>query len=92
MATPQRAASGNGGGAGRTMGNPLVAWVRRLSDPLASANHAQRWIAELPAGDVLVIQKEALELVAGFPGSRRDVGPAQVEALLRIDSRLELFW
>jgi len=89
MATPQRAASGNGGGAGRTVGNPLVAWVRRLSDPLASANHAQRWIAELPAGDVLVIQKEALELVAGFPGSRRDVGPAQVEALLRIDSRLE---
>jgi len=85
MATLQRAVTVSS----RTMGNPLVAWVRRLSDPLASANHAQRWIAELPGGDVLAIQKEALDLIAGFPGSRRDVGPAQVEALLRIDSRLE---
>jgi len=85
MATPQRAATLST----RPMGNPLVAWVKRLSDPLASANHAQRWIAELPAGDILAIQKEALDLVAGFPGARRDVGPAQVEALLRIDSRLE---
>jgi hypothetical protein len=85
MATPQRAAMGSS----RSFGNPLVAWVRRLSDPLASANHAARWIAELPSGDVLAIQKEVLDLVAGFPGSRRDVGPAQVEALLRIDSRLE---
>jgi hypothetical protein len=85
MATPQRAVTVSS----RTMGNPLVAWVRRLSDPLASANHAQRWIAELPSGDVLAIQKEALDLIAGFPASRRDVGPAQVEALLRIDSRLE---
>ena len=73
MATPQRAVTVSS----RTMGNPLVAWVRRLSDPLASANHAQRWIAELPSGDVLAIQKEALDLIAGFPGSRRDVGPAQ---------------
>ena len=38
---------------------------------------------------MLAIQKEALDLVAGFPGARRDVGPAQVEALLRIDARLE---
>lgn len=85
MATPQRAPAGPS----RSFGNPLVAWVRRLSDPLASAAHAERWIAELPAGDVLATQKEALELVAGFPGARRDVGPAQVEALLRIDARLE---
>ena len=64
VATPQRVAMGPP----RSMGNPLVAWVRRLSDPLASANHAQRWIAELPSGDVLAIQKEALDLIAGFPG------------------------
>jgi len=85
MATPQRASMAPS----RTFGNPLVAWVRRLSDPLASANHAARWIGELPGGDILALQKEALDVVAGFPGSRRDVGPAQVEALLRIDSRLE---
>ena len=35
------------------------------------------------------LQKEALELVASFPGSRRDAGPGQVEALLRIDGRME---
>lgn len=85
MATPQRAPMGPS----RPFGNPLVAWVRRLSDPLASANHAARWIGELPGGDILALQKEALDVVAGFPGARRDVGPAQVEALLRIDSRLE---
>ena len=85
MATPQRVPMGPQ----RNFGNPLVAWVRRLSDPLASAAHAERWAGELPAGDVLALQKEALELVAGFPGARRDVGPAQVEALLRIDARLE---
>ena len=27
------------------------------------------------------MQKETLELVAGFPGARKDAGPAQVEAL-----------
>ena len=46
MATPQRASMAPS----RTFGNPLVAWVRRLSDPLASANHAARWIGELPGG------------------------------------------
>ena len=67
MATPQRASMGPS----RSFGNPLVAWVRRLSDPLASANHAARWIGELPGGDILALQKEALDVVAGFPGSRR---------------------
>jgi len=84
MAAPQRAAAGGGG-----RSNPIVAWVRRLSDPLSSAQHASRWIGDLPVGDVLAIQKEALDLVGGFPGPRRDVGAAQVEALLRIDARLE---
>ena len=35
------------------------------------------------------MQREALELVSGFPGSRKEPGPGQVEALLRIDARLE---
>lgn len=83
MAYPQRAAASS------SRSNPIVAWVRRLSDPMSSAGHAQRWISELPVGDVLAVQKEALDLVAGFPGSRREVGPAQVEALLRIDARME---
>ncbi len=67
----------------------LVNWVRSLSDPLRSAPLAARWIAQLPPSDPMAIQKEALELVGEFPGARRDVGPGQVEALLRIDARLE---
>ena len=43
----------------------------------------------MPTTDALAIQKEALELVATFPGARRVAGPAQAEALLRIDARLE---
>ena len=34
-------------------------------------------------------QAEALDLVTAFPGARRIPGPAQVEALLRVDARLE---
>jgi hypothetical protein len=66
-----------------------VDFVRSLNDPFRSSNTAARWIAALPATDALSIQKEALELVADFPGARREVGPAQVEALLKIDARLE---
>mgnify|MGYP003693838625 CR=1 FL=1 len=43
----------------------------------------------MPTTDAMALQKEALELVASFPGSRRIVGPAQAEALLRVDARLE---
>jgi hypothetical protein len=68
---------------------PVLDWVRTLNDPLRSAKTASRWIAALPGGDPLSIQKEALELIAEFPGARRDVGPGQVEALLKIDARLE---
>jgi hypothetical protein len=67
----------------------LFTWVRSLADPLRNANYADRWIAQLPTGDAIEIQKEALELVATFPGARRDVGAAQVEALLKVDARLE---
>ena len=68
---------------------PIVAWVRSLHDPLRGAPQAARWIASLAPTDPLAIQKEALELVAGFPGHRKELTPAQAEALLRIDARLE---
>jgi len=35
------------------------------------------------------MQREALDLVGSFPGARRNIGPAQAEALLRIDARFE---
>jgi hypothetical protein len=68
---------------------PVYNWIRTLNDPFRNAHTAARWIASLPAIDALSIQKEALDLVAEFPGARRDVGPGQVEALLKIDARLE---
>jgi hypothetical protein len=43
----------------------------------------------LPTADPLQLQREALDLVASFPGGRRRIGPAQVEALLRVDARCE---
>ena len=39
-------------------------------------------------GDALQLQREALDLVASFPGARRNIGPNQAEALLRIDARI----
>ena len=67
----------------------LQAWRRSLSDPLRSVPAASRWITALPAGDALGLQREALDLVSSFPGTRRSIGPSQAEALLRIDARLE---
>jgi hypothetical protein len=64
-------------------------WLRSFRDPFRSAKAAARWIATLPVGDALAVQKEALEAVANFQGTRRVVGPAQADALLRIDARLE---
>ncbi len=69
--------------------NALLTWVRSLSDPLSSANNANRWIGQLPTDEIANVQKEALELVARFPGARKEAGPGQVEALLRIDARVE---
>jgi hypothetical protein len=66
----------------------LQAWRRSLSDPLRNAPAATRWIGGLPAGDALQLQREALDLVASFPGTRRNIGPNQAEALLRIDARI----
>ena len=68
---------------------PVLNFFRGFKDPLKSGAQAARWLAGLPAGDPLAVQKEALEVVASFPGSRRDITPAQAEALLRIDARLE---
>jgi hypothetical protein len=68
---------------------PLFDWFRQLNDPLRNAKIARRWIARLPRGDVLEIQRQALELVGNFPGRRREATVAQVEALLKLDARLE---
>jgi hypothetical protein len=68
---------------------PVFTWIRTLNDPLRNAAHASRWIAQLPSGDPGGIQKQALELIADFPTVRGEVGPAQVEALLKVDARLE---
>jgi hypothetical protein len=67
----------------------LFTFVRSLADPLRNPGYADRWIAQLPTGDPIELQKEALELVAKFPGARKEVGAPQVEALLKIDARLE---
>ncbi|MGC1819099.1 MAG: hypothetical protein WA900_15765 [Casimicrobiaceae bacterium] len=68
---------------------PLIDWVRQLNDPLRNAKLARRWIAKLPRGDVLEIQRLSLELVGNFPGRRKEANVAQVEALLKLDARLE---
>jgi hypothetical protein len=73
----------------RGLRDRLVAWRRSLSDPLRNGPAASRWIAGLQAGDSLQLQREALDLVAAFPGGRRAVGPNQAEALLRVDARFE---
>ena len=67
----------------------LLNWFRSFSDPLTSANNAARWIGQLPTDETANVQKEALELVSSFPGPRKEAGPGQVEALLRIDARVE---
>ena len=80
---------GRKGRASRPMHEPVVRWFRSFGDPLRNAKSAAHWIAALPTTDAMEIQKEALELVAKFPGARRVAAPAQAEALLRIDARLE---
>ena len=73
----------------RSLGELLRGWRRALRDPLRGGTSATRWVATLPTGDALQLQREALDLVASFPGGRRNIGPAQAEALLRIDERME---
>ncbi|OLC66569.1 MAG: hypothetical protein AUH79_05940 [Betaproteobacteria bacterium 13_1_40CM_4_64_4] len=64
-------------------------WRRSLRDPLRGGKAAARWIASLPTADPLQLQHETLDLVASFPGGRRRIGPAQADALLRVDARCE---
>ena len=64
-------------------------WIRALNDPLRNPKLAGRWIAQLTPADPMGSQKEALELVANFPGARKEAGPNQVDALLRVDARME---
>jgi hypothetical protein len=73
----------------RPLRERIRTWRRSLQDPLRGGKSAAHWIAALPTGDPLQIQHEALDLVASFPGGRRRIGPAQAEALLRIDARCE---
>jgi hypothetical protein len=73
----------------RTLSERLRVWRRSLRDPLRGGQSAARWIAALPTGDPLQMQREALDLVSSFPGGRRSIGPPQAEALLRIDARFE---
>jgi hypothetical protein len=68
---------------------PAVDWFRSLNDPLRNVANADQWIAGLPVGDAMAVRETALELITAFPGVRTEIGPAQVEALLRIDARLE---
>ncbi len=68
---------------------PVLNLFRGLKDPLRGSAQAGRWIASLSRDDAFAVQKEALEVVAGFPGPRKEIGAAQAEALLRIDAFLE---
>ena len=49
---------------------PVLDWVRRLNDPLRNTTQIGRWMARLPAGDVLEIQRKSLELARGVPERR----------------------
>ena len=67
----------------------LLHSLRSISDPLRSPGAAANWIASLPASDAQAIQKKALNLVGRFAEPGRQIGPHQVEALLKVDARLE---
>jgi len=43
----------------------------------------------LPTADPLQLQREALDLVASFPGGRPGIGPRRQTPLLRVDARCE---
>jgi hypothetical protein len=68
---------------------PLFDWLRRVNDPLRNPTQIGRWMARLPLGDVLEIQRRSLDLLATFPCGGREAVPAQLEALLKLDARLE---
>jgi hypothetical protein len=69
--------------------DPVLDWMRRLRDPLRHPAQARRYIARLPAGDLLEVQRLALEVLANFPVGGGEVSASQLEALLALDARLE---
>jgi len=69
--------------------DPVLDWLRHLRDPLRNPAQVRRFIARLPAGDVLEVQHEALELLASFPSGGSEVTAPQLEALMKLDGRLE---
>ena len=54
---------------------PLLEWLHHVNDPLRNAKLARRWIARLPAGDILEVQRLSLELLANFPGADARLPP-----------------
>jgi acyl-CoA reductase-like NAD-dependent aldehyde dehydrogenase len=68
---------------------PVVDWLRRMRDPLRNPAQIRRFIARLPANDVLEVQRASLELLANFADGGGDVTATQLEALLALDARLE---
>ncbi len=68
---------------------PSLRLVRSFNDPLRNPRLASRWISQLSSADPMAVQRDALELVAGFPGARKEPGPGLVDALLRVDARME---
>lgn len=69
--------------------DPVLDWLRHLKDPLRNPAQVRRFIARLPEVDALEVQRASLELLANFPGGGRDVTAPQLEALLKLDARLE---
>ncbi|HEY3459272.1 MAG TPA: hypothetical protein VGL52_00490, partial [Casimicrobiaceae bacterium] len=69
--------------------DPVLDWLRRMRDPLRHPAQARRYIARLPAGDLLELQRLALEVLANFPVGGGEVAASQLEALLALDARLE---
>ena len=63
--------------------------LRSLGYPLRNSGAAADWVSSLTATDAQAIAKRTLELALRFVEPGRQIGPHQVEALLRIDARLE---
>jgi hypothetical protein len=67
----------------------LLKSFRALNDPLRSGGSAERWIMSVPTSDAHAIRKRAVDVVGRFSVVHRSIGPAQVEALLKVDAWLE---
>jgi hypothetical protein len=61
---------------------------RSLVDPLRSSRTAERWMRTLPPADPLALQKKIVDRLARFPIAA-DIRPGWVDALLKVDARVE---